>query len=58
MPVDLPSEIIILGVAAPRAIPFDLALLLLESDELRGQCLPVTEDRRQMACEVTDVACE
>lgn len=58
MPADLPSQIIVLGVVAPGFIRFDPTFRLLESNELRGKSLPVSEDGRQMACEVTDVARE
>ena len=43
------------GIAALGTVPLYLTLLLREFDELRRQSLPVREDGRQMACEVTDV---
>jgi hypothetical protein len=54
----LPRPLLVLGVAALETVPLDLTPLFRESDELRRQSLPVREDRRQMAREVTHIARE
>jgi hypothetical protein len=52
----LPRQLRVQGTAAPGAVPFDPALLLDKSNELRCQSLAVSEERRQMLDEITHVA--
>jgi hypothetical protein len=54
----LPRPFRVLWVAALGFVPLSPTLLLDKSNELRRQSLPLSENRRQMLHEVTEVACE